>query len=280
MTLASALYTGRVRHRRRTPPHEFDFPLFMVYLDLAELPTVLSLSRLWGTSRWCPARFRRDDYFGDPALPLADAVRDEVQRQIGLRPLGPVRMLTHLRYFGHIFNPVTFYYCFDAHLHLAGVLAQITNTPWNERHAYVLDARTAHISPSGIHRWRFGKDFYVSPFLPLDLEYDWSLAPPAPPTNALFVHMNVLDHRCTTPKAFDATLQLERREITPASLRAILVRYPFMTLQVIASIYTHALRLRMKRSPTFPHAPTLTPPAPPLPTPTFTQPNTTQGFHP
>jgi DUF1365 family protein len=251
MSLHSAIYVGRVRHRRREPARTFSFPLFMVYLDLAEVDRVLSMSRLWGRSRWCPARFRRDDYLEPHDLALDEAVRRRVEASLGRRPSGPIRMLTHLRYFGYVFNPVTFYYCFEESDRVSAIVAEITNTPWRERHAYVLDSKRLPFAPDvRPMRWRFGKEFHVSPFLPLDLEYDWTFTTPG---DSLLVHMNVRDRRPTSARVFDATLSLERRDMTPARLRAVLARYPLMTAQVILKIHAEALGLWLRRAPVFPH---------------------------
>ncbi len=263
MNLRSAIYEGHVRHRRREPARSFTFPLYMVYLDLAEMDRVFSMTRLWGRSRLCPARFAREDYLGSRDVPLDEAVRTRVEESIGRRPTGPIRMLTHLRYFGYVFNPVTFYYCFDDAERVTAVVAEITNTPWGERHAYVLDRERV---PASVEerplRWRFGKEFHVSPFLPMDLEYDWTFTPPR---DGLLVHMNVRDRRPETPKVFDATLRLERREITPGLLRMLLVRRPLMTVQVIARIHLEALKLWLRGTPFYPH-----PQTPPLPVATTT----------
>lgn len=261
MTLHSAIYQGHIRHRRRAPARAFTFPLFMMYLDLAEVDTVLSMSRLWGRSRLCPARFQREDYLGPNDIPLDEAVRRRVHEAIGRRPVGPVRMLTHLRYFGYVFNPVTFYYCFDETDRITAITAEITNTPWGERHTYVLDAERRHASVSSRPmRWRFGKEFHVSPFLPLGLEYDWTFTTPE---EALLVHMNVRDHRNDSPKVFDATLTLDRQALTPSRLRWLLIRYPAMTAQVILKIHVEALGLWLRRATVFPH-PGATPPASPV----------------
>lgn len=250
MTLKSAVYVGRIRHRRRAPAHAFTFPLFMAYLDLAELDAVFSLTRLWGTSWLCPARFRREDYLSRDGKGLDESVRTCVQQQLGFRPAGAIRMLTHLRYFGFVFNPVTFYYCFDEADRIVAIVAEITNTPWRERHAYALDATAAARSRGDAQtlRWRFDKAFHVSPFFPMDMENDWIFKPP---TDELFVHMNLHD-RCSTT-AFDATLVMRRREMTPRFLRRLLLRFPLMTLQVIAKIHIEALRLWLKRAPVFGH---------------------------
>lgn len=258
MNLHSAIYQGHVRHRRRTPPRSFIFPLFMVYLDLSELEEVLSMTRFWGCSWLCPARFRREDFIGPHNVSLDEAVRARVEASLGRRPLGPVRVLTHLRYFGYIFNPVTFYYCFDTSEQITAIVSEITNTPWGERHAYVLDANQLSTTPPHRSmRWRFGKEFHVSPFLPLDLEYDWSFTAPA---QSLLVHMNVRDRRPGAHRVFDATLRLDRQEITPARLRGLLVRYPLLTVQVIAKIHYEALKLWLARAPVYPHPAPARPP--------------------
>lgn len=247
----SAFYTGIVRHRRREPGHEFDFPLFMAYLDLDELDEVLSVSRLLGAGRFRPLRYKRSDYLRRGDLDLATSVRDCVREQTGVAPDGPIRLLTHLRTFGYVFNPVSFYFCYDARERLAAVVAEITNTPWGERHAYVLDANRAVTDPACDRhlRWRFGKDFHVSPFMPMDLAYDWTFTPPG---EDLFVHMNLRGGE-GRGKVFDATLRMCRRELTPGAVRSLLVRYPLMTARVIARIHFEALRLWIKHAPVYPH---------------------------
>ena len=246
--MQSALYFGRLRHRRFAPrPHAFAYPLFMAWLDLGELDQVFADRWLWSARRPALAWFRRADYLGDPALPLAEAVRQRVAEAGLPRPAGPVRMLTHLRMFGYAFNPVTFYYCFDPEgLRVETIVAEITNTPWGERHAYVLGAPTNE-GTAAVHRHRFAKAFHVSPFLPMALGYDWRFGTPG---RTLSVHMEDLDG---AQKVFDATLALERVEISTASLARALVTFPLMPLRVSAAIYWQALRLWLKRTPFHAH---------------------------
>lgn len=226
----------------------------MVYLDLAELDRVFVGSRCWSTQRPALAWFRRADYLGDPAKPLDQAVRDWVEAKTGTRPVGPIRLLTHLRYFGYCFNPVSFYYCFDAAGdRLETLVAEITNTPWGERFSYVLTAEeeipaaTHEGSQARSHRYTFAKAFHVSPFFPMDLDYDWRFTEPG---EHLSVHMNLTRQ---TDKVFDATLNLRRVEITPWRLVHTLLSYPFMTLKAVVGIYFEAAMLKLKRIPFYDH---------------------------
>jgi uncharacterized protein len=245
---ASGLYEGWLRHRRHEPvEHELRVRLFMSYLDLDELPQVFDRSRLWSARGPAPAWFRRSDYLGDPAQPLRAAVLDAVEQRTGVRPPGPVRVLTHVRTFGHLFNPVSFYYCFDGPgQRVEAVAAEVTNTPWGERHVYAF----ARGEQQGkVLRARVGKDFHVSPFLDMDAEYDWRLTEPG---DDLQIH---IESRRADRPTFDATLALERREATPAALRRALARYPLLPLRVVGGIYAHAVRLKLKGAPYHPHPP-------------------------
>ena len=244
----SALYTGRLRHRRFAPvSHTFDYRVCMAWLDLAELGEVFRGRWLWSTRRPALAWLRRVDYLGDASVPLDEAVRDCVEAETGGRPRGPIRLLTHLRTFGHCFNPVSFYYCYDrADERVETIVAEITNTPWNERHAYVLPARLG--GPLGrTLRFRFGKSFHVSPFMPMEIDYDWRFTIP---DQQLVVHMKNVG---AGTRMFDATLALERRAITGATLAGAVARYPFASLRVLSAIYWQALRLWMKRAPFYVH---------------------------
>jgi DUF1365 family protein len=243
--MESCIYRGTIRHRRRTPvEHDFRYRLFMLYLDLDELPRVFKRRWLWSAQRPALAWFRRADYLGDAAVPLDQAVRDLVAERTGRRPRGPIRLLTHLRYFGYVQNPVSFYYCFDrAGTTVETIVAEVTNTPWGERHAYVLPAE-----PRGTrHRSRLAKRFHVSPFMPMDQAYDWRFSSPG---RRLTVHMESF---ARGGRVFDATLVLRREPLTGSTLAASLVRFPWMTATVVVGIYWQAVRLWLKGAPFHPH---------------------------
>jgi DUF1365 family protein len=257
MSVQSCLYTGTVQHRRREPvSNAFRYRLFMMYLDLAELPRLFDPYLFWSAKRAAPARFKREDYLqtdGDASLPLDESVRRLVARETGKRPAGPIRLLTHLRYFGYSFNPVSFYYCFDeSGAKLETIVAEITNTPWKQRHAYVLPVATSVRSSRHSWQFKFDKQFHVSPFNPMDMRYDWRFGIP---DSGLYVHMeNWRDGR----PVFDATLTLKRKAIGSASLAHALVGFPLMTAQVITLIHWQALRLWIKRAPFYTHPDKLT----------------------
>lgn len=241
---ASALYEGWVRHRRVEPvEHSFRYRMFMTYLDLGELPEVLDPLRGWSARRPALARYKRSDHIGEPTLALDQVIRDKVADEIGERPSGPVRMLTNLRYFGHCFNPVTFFYCFDENAkQVKAVLAQVNNTPWGESHSYVIETGGDRVIKAS-----FRKDFHVSPLMGMDHVYEWHTTVP---DDDVQVH---IESRKDGERAFDATLSLGRLELNPANARRMLARYPAMTAQVVAKIYWQALRLKLKGAPYHPH---------------------------
>ena len=207
----------------------------MAYVDLDELPSLLG-GRL-ERARPGLLRFRRRDYLGDREAPLADAVRDTVAEHTGSRPSGPVRVLTQLRSFGHCFNPVSFYYCISADgERVEAILTEVTNTPWGERHS--LRDRGRRCSRCW-GKLRQG-DARVT------VHADGADLPGArdrPRADAVGAHREPRSGR----PAFDATLSLQRRELTRSSARRLTLRYPLATVRVLALIYGHAVGLKLRR---------------------------------
>jgi DUF1365 family protein len=245
--MKSCLYEGTIRHRRfGEVGNAFTYGLFMVYLDLDELGHVFDGHPLWSVERGNVAYFRRRDHLGDPKKSLSEAVRDRVFEETGRRPGGAIRLLTHLCYFGFRFNPVSFFYCFDEDDRVEAIVAEVNNTPWGEQHAYVLHGGM-DVGREDHRRYRFEKDFHVSPFLPMHHSYDWHFKTPG---DVLTVHMNNLDKG---EKPFDATLVMRRTKMTSGALTRVLVQYPWMTAKVMGAIYWQAFKLWWKKAPFYPH---------------------------
>jgi len=246
----SCLYVGQVKHRRTSPQiHQFSYKLYMTYLDLDELPTLFNRYWLWSAERFNLAWFKRSDHLGDPAGSLAESARDRVEHETGHRPTGRVCLLTHLRYFGFGFNPVSFYYCYDGNDRLHSIIAEVHNTPWGEQYEYVFPVITSYPDPEkGIYSFSNEKSFHVSPYMPMDIHYRWHVSRPE---QALTV---CIENLRAGEKIFEATLDLQREAINSRSLRRVLTRFPLITAKVVAAIYYEALRLWIKKIPFYPHS--------------------------
>ena len=246
------IYEGQVRHRRFSPRrHEFSYRLYMMYLDLDELPGLFDRFWLWSAKGFNLAWFKRSDHLGESITSLKASVADLLYQRTGYRPEGPIRLLTHCRYFGFGFNPVSFYYCFDkTDSHVEHIIAEVNNTPWGEQYCYVLSAADNSVDAEArsLHkRYQPLKDFHVSPFMPMNIHYDWRFNQPG---QRLTVHMQ---NNIDADKVFDATLNLEYRPIQSTNMARVLIQYPIVTLKVVVSIYYQALRLLLKRVPLYDH---------------------------
>lgn len=242
--MKSKLYTGTLRHRRHLPRrHAFRYRVFMPFLHLDEIDEVLGLSRFWSRSRFAAARFAREDFLGDPALPLKDEVRRRIREETGEEHRGPIYLLANLRYFGIQMNPIACYYCLsEDESRVEYLVAEVTNTPWDERHSYVLRNGSRRVL-----RCEFDKAMHVSPFNPMGMRYDWRSNHPG---DRLAIH---LENHTDRGREFDATLALAATPVSSAALNSVLWRFPLMTAKVALAIYWEALRLFIKRVPLHGH---------------------------
>ena len=264
----AGLYTGTLRHRRFRPrAHEFTYKLFMAWLDIDRIPELMAKSPWTSYNRFNWATFQERDHFGDPRLSLRERVAQDA-RTHGVPLLeGPIFLLTHLRYLGYCFNPISFYFCYDRSGHLDTILAEVNSTFGESRNYWLWPKNrqsAAHPadpkSSATALRYRCPKDMHVSPFMDMNLDYEFVLTEPG---EKLVAHMNTIERGPAFDSFkpfFDATLALEREPWTARSLGRVLLRHPWMTAKVIGAIHWQALRLFLKRVPVYTHPARVRPP--------------------
>lgn len=239
VTIEPGIYTGTIRHRRFAPTaHQFQYALFMALLDVDQIPELMTRSWLTSCNRWNLSAFYDQDHIGDPGLPLRTRLEESAAAAGCVLPEGRIFLLTHLRYAGYVFNPISIYYCLDRANCVRLVLADVRNTYGGRRPYWLTPADDAD------RRFRSHalKSMYVSPFMTAEANYEFLLTPPA---ERLITHMNVT----ALPdgaRIFDATLELARQPWTAGTIRRALLTYPLMTARVIGAIHYEALRLRLK----------------------------------
>jgi DUF1365 family protein len=239
--LRSALYEGKVTHRRfgPGPSREFTYPVRMPLLYLDEVASLTRLHPFFSARRPAPIWLRRADFLGPETTPLEKAALDLVEERLDLRPAGSVALLANLRTWGWLFNPISLYLCTGADEKVEALVVEVENTPWHERHSYV-------VGPPGRHR--FAKVLHVSPFLPMeDVSYELSYGAPA---ERFALRLDVLEG---SERLLGVTMSLRRRPLDHAALARLVWRRPAGTYRVSTGIYHQAARLALRRAPFYVH---------------------------
>jgi len=245
--MKSAIYEGLVTHSRKQPvQHAFSYRVFMMYLDLSELPSLFKNYLFWGTRKLSLARFRRSDHHGDNNAPLEQMIKEVIKKETGNEINGPIRLLTNLSYFGYCFNPVSFYYCFSNQEKLEYIVAEVTNTPWGERCCYVL-SDNLNTNDDSLKRFQPIKKMHVSPFMPMNIDYEWTFNHPK---KKIKVNMGNSEKG---ENFFNVALSMGRTNISSVSLARVLLVYPLITLKIMLGIHWQALILWLKKCPLYVH---------------------------
>ena len=240
-----AVYQGTIAHTRfSSKSHKFTYKTNMLYLDLDELQGAFLGKLFWGYNKPNLASFYRSDFYGDKRKTIKKSIQSLLLNKINLHHKGKVFLLTTIRYFGFAFNPVSFYYCFDESSNIQAIISHITNTPWNEKHAYVHDCRN---KSSMSKKFEFDKDFHVSPFMPMNINYSWVFSPPK---DFLFVSM---DSYNKDKLIFNATLKMTKKAWSNFILNKILFLSLPMSIKSTLLIYFNAFILFIKRAKFYPH---------------------------
>jgi DUF1365 family protein len=242
----SQIYLGNINHRRLSPKkHSFNYTLYMLALDTSEMEKHHSPSWLFGFSKFHPLGFVEKDYIRSEPGSLDQRIRNKVSELGGDIDISRILMLVQVRCFGIYFSPANFYFCYDENDNCTHMLAEVSNTPWNERHYYLVDLQTKDEKISE-------KSFQVSPFMDLDMCYFWQVKPPSNKAEKLVVNIENKRENLQSgkmDKLFDVSLIMRKEEFSQKSLLRVWCQLPVMTIKVVFGIYWQALKLFIKGIP-------------------------------
>ncbi|MEM9103429.1 MAG: DUF1365 domain-containing protein [Pseudomonadota bacterium] len=243
MTLQSCIYQGQVSHTRLQPrKHAFEYPIFMFYLWLEELEHLQShIKGFHLNKRWGLACFNQEDHFPNNEKSLYKNIQSIIKEQTGDDYQGKIAILSHLRYCRFYFSPLNVYYCWDtAGTRILYTVAEVSNTPWLQKTWYV------NTMKDDMNTEDTQKSFHVSPFLPMDMRYQWRFNQPL---EKLLIGIN---NWRDDQLYFSASMKLKKTPLTTKNLMKTLTRYPIITVQIVVKIYWQAAKLWIKKIPYYP----------------------------
>lgn len=236
------LLTGEVGHKRYLPKvHGFDYQVHYFWLDLDKLDDIPATGWLWSQSRFAACSYRRSDYVSG-AEDLTVAVQQKIQQLGFTDAVAKVCLMSPLANWGYYFSPLTLYYCFDEATQLVALLAEVSNTPWNERHYYLVP-----VGAEGKSHYQHDKAFHVSPFNPMDMQYHWTVI-----ANSARLELAIANFK-QQDKVFSAWFGLTLSPFSLKQLKSLLIRRPWQNVLVMTRIYWHAVKLLLKAVPVYGH---------------------------
>lgn len=238
--LESGIYTGKVFHQRSEPTlHKFDYKIYLFWLKLSELDSLAQYVAGFSQDKrgFSAVNFCRKDYLGDQKMALEYSVLSKMNDLSDTVLDGDIFMLGQVRTFGLYFSPVNFYYLRNADGLYTHMLAEVSNTPWNKRHHYLVDLQNQQDCE---------KAFFVSPFNPMDMQYKWQVQQPG---DTLKLHLSCYKDT----KHFEAAIDMQLKPLNSATLRSSLFSIPSMTIKTMFGIYWQAVKLFFKRVPIYTH---------------------------
>jgi len=242
MNLNSGIFCGQVVHRRFEPVlHKFKYKMSMFGIDIDEINHISQKFALFGTSKFSPVKFNQKDYIVNEPGDLKERIASKVKSLGGKWDGTKVLMLIQCRCLGIYFSPVNFFYCYNKDGSCELMLAEVSNTPWNERHYYLIDVLNPDMTK---------KTFHVSPFMQLNMKYKWRVSEPLEKVN-----ISIANHFEETEAAvFDAHLTLRKTPLTSLNLIKSWISLPLMVFKIVTLIYWQALKLFIKRVPFVPYS--------------------------